>query len=125
VLNGLLVAIAFSLAMLLRQLATPRLSVLGRLSDSHDFVDIAQHPQAQPPSGMMILRPEEPLFFANAEPMLALARQRCRSRSAAAALHPVSCVVLSLEESPDLDSTALESLADFAIGCTHEILSCA
>lgn len=34
VLNGLLAAIGFSLVMLLRTLATPRLSVLGRLTDS-------------------------------------------------------------------------------------------
>ncbi|OOG62450.1 hypothetical protein B0E46_12450 [Rhodanobacter sp. B04] len=108
ILNGLLVAIAFSLVMLLRQLATPRLSVLGQLPGSHDFVDIAEHPTAQPPPGQLILRPEEPLFFANAESVLALARQQVES-------HPGShVVVLSLEESPDLDSTALEALADFA-----------
>jgi MFS superfamily sulfate permease-like transporter len=118
VLNGLLVAIGFSLAMLLRTLATPRLSVLGRLADSHDFVDIARHPQALPLAGTMILRPEEPLFFANAEPMLALARARVLAqndaRQPAAAATPVTRVILSLEESPDLDSSALEALADFA-----------
>ena len=108
ILNGLLVAIAFSLAMLLRQLATPRISVLGLLGDSHDFVDIAEHPQAQQQPDMLILRPEEPLFFANAESTLALGRQRVEE-------HPgIRVVVLSLEESSDLDSTALESLADFA-----------
>ncbi|OOG48721.1 SulP family inorganic anion transporter [Rhodanobacter sp. C01] len=108
ILNGLLVAIAFSLVMLLRQLATPRLSVLGQLAGSHDFVDIEEHPSAQPLNGLLILRPEEPLFFANAESVLALARQQVES-------HPDShTVVLSLEESPDLDSTALEALADFA-----------
>jgi len=118
VLNGLLVAIGFSLAMLLRTLATPRLSALGRLADSHDFVDIARHPQAQPPAGTMILRPEEPLFFANAEPMLALARARVLAqddaRQPAATVAPTTRVILSLEESPDLDSSALEALADFA-----------
>lgn len=108
ILNGLLVAIAFSLVMLLRQLATPRLSVLGQLPGSHDFVDIAEHPSAQLPADMLILRPEEPLFFANAESVLTLARQQVES-------YPGSrVVVLSLEESPDLDSTALEALADFA-----------
>ncbi|MBD8874579.1 SulP family inorganic anion transporter [Rhodanobacter sp. DHB23] len=108
ILNGLLVAIAFSLVMLLRQLATPRLSELGQLPGSHDFVGIGEHPSALPPPGMLILRPEEPLFFANAESILALARQQVAS-------HPgARMVVLSLEESPDLDSTALEALADFA-----------
>ena len=108
ILNGLLVAIAFSLIMLLRQLATSRLSLLGQLADSHDFVDVALHPQAHELDGVLILRPEEPLFFANAETVLALARQRVEER------RDLRCVILSLEGSPDLDSTALESLVDFA-----------
>jgi sulfate permease, SulP family len=108
ILNGLLVAIAFSLVMLLRQLATPRLSVLGRLAGGHDFVDVARHPEARELDGALILRPEEPLFFANTEATLALARQRVLA-------HPgVRRVILSLEESSDLDGTALESLADFS-----------
>ncbi|MFK2931560.1 SulP family inorganic anion transporter [Dyella agri] len=108
ILDGLLVAIAFSLILLLRQLATPRLGVLGRFGDSHDYVDIAQHPDAVQLPGLLILRPEEPLFFANAESMLALARQQVEQRAG------LKQVILSLEESPDLDSTALEALADFA-----------
>ncbi|GAA0719024.1 SulP family inorganic anion transporter [Dokdonella soli] len=108
VLNGLLIAIAFSLLMLLRTLATPRLCVLGRLHGGHDFVDVARHPEAEQLAGCLILRPEEPLFFANAEPMLAQARAKV-ARHADAAV-----VILSLEESPDLDSTALEALGDFS-----------
>ena len=108
ILNGLLVAIAFSLALLLRQLSVARLSVLGRLAGGHDFVDIAQHPDAVQPPGVLILRPEEPLFFANAESVLTLAREQVQKKSG------VKQVILSLEESPDLDSTALESLGDFS-----------
>jgi len=108
ILNGLLFAIAFSLMMLLRQLATPRLSVLGRLADGHDFVDIAQHPQAVPAMDMLILRPEEPLFFANAESVLVQARHRVEAQQG------LRRVILSLEESPDLDGTVLEALGDFA-----------
>ncbi|MBE1162076.1 SulP family inorganic anion transporter [Dyella acidiphila] len=108
ILNGLLLAIAFSLVLLLRQLAAARLSVLGRLANGHDFVDIAQHPDAIQPPGMLILRPEEPLFFANAESVLSLARKQVTQRK------DLRQVVLSLEESPDLDSTALEALGDFS-----------
>ncbi|WP_266184195.1 SulP family inorganic anion transporter [Dyella humicola] len=108
ILNGLLFAIAFSLIMLLRQLATPRVSVLGRLAEGHDFVDIAQHPEAVPPPGMLIVRPEEPLFFVNAEAVLAQARHRVDAGQGLRRL------ILSLEESPDLDGTALEALGDFA-----------
>jgi sulfate permease, SulP family len=108
ILNGLLVAIAFSLILLLRQLAGARLSVLGRLANGHDFVDIAQHPDAAQPPGTLILRPEEPLFFANAESVMALARQQVEQRK------DLKQLILSLEASPDLDGTALESLSDFA-----------
>ncbi|WP_201313283.1 SulP family inorganic anion transporter [Dyella sp. EPa41] len=107
ILNGLLFAIAFSLVMLLRQLATPRLCVLGRLAEGHDFVDIALRPEAVPPPGMLIVRPEEPLFFANAEAVFVQARHRVEAQQG---LHRV---ILSLEESPDLDGTVLESLGDF------------
>ena len=108
ILDGLLAAIAFSLVMLIRQLATPRISELGRLPGSHDFVTLVEHPEARSPDGLLILRPEEPLFFANAESVLALARQRVESCT------DCRTVVLSLEESPDLDGTTLEALADFA-----------
>ena len=108
ILNGLLFAIGFSLILLLRQLAAARVSVLGRLADGHDFVDVAQHPDAVPPPGILILRPEEPLFFANAEAVMTLARKQVEGHAG------VRHVVLSLEASPDLDGTALESLGDFA-----------
>src|SRR6202166_3969071 len=106
-LDGLLAAIAFSLAMLLHSLASPRLSVLGRMG-AHDFVSVARFPQATCPPGILILRPEEPLFFANADPLLAMARQRVSQQ------RDVRLVIFSLEESPDLDGTALESLGEFA-----------
>ena len=106
-LDGLLAAIAFSLAMLLHSLASPRMSVLGRMG-AHDFVSVERFPQAACPPGILVLRPEEPLFFANAEPLLARVRHRILQHADA------RVVVLSLEESPDLDGTALESLGEFA-----------
>jgi MFS superfamily sulfate permease-like transporter len=106
VLNGLLAAIVFSLAMLLRSLATPRLSVLGHVGE-HDYVSVARFPDAVTRPDMLILRPEEPLFFANAEPLLAQVRERVMAQPG------VRVLVLSLEESPDLDTTALEALWEF------------
>jgi sulfate permease, SulP family len=106
VLNGLLAAIAFSIAWLLKSLANPRLSVLGR-AGMHDYVDVARFPQAVQVAGLLVLRPEEPLFFANAEPLLTKARALVRHQA------DTRRVVLNLEESPDLDSTAIETLAEF------------
>ena len=106
VLNGLLAAIAFSLAMLIRSLASPRLSVLGRVG-AHDYLNVERFPGALTVPGMLVLRPEEPLFFANVQPVLSLVRQQVLQAPA------VKLVILSLEESPDLDGTSLEELAEF------------
>jgi sulfate permease, SulP family len=105
VLNGLLAAIALTLALLLRSLARPRLSILGRVGE-HDYVSVARFPAAAPVPGMLVIRPEEPLFFANAEPLMAQVRERVRAAPG------TKVAVLSLEESPDLDSTSLEALGE-------------
>jgi len=57
--------------------------------------------------GLLVLRPEEPMFFGNAEPLL------LRARELVLAAPGTRRVVLSFEESPDLDGTALETLAEF------------
>ncbi len=103
ILQGLLVAIGLSLVLVLRRLSEPTVSVLGRWRDSHDFVDVAKHPEAQPLPGILIVRPEAQLFFANVERVLA----RVHTLAQASSIH---AIVLSLEESPDLDGTAIEAL---------------
>jgi SulP family sulfate permease len=106
VLDGMLASIALSLADAIRRFSQPVFHELGELGSSRDFVVLDSHTDAVRVPGLLILRPEEPLFFANAERvtaevMLALKR------------HPeVRAVVLSLEESSDLDSTAAECLQE-------------
>lgn len=108
VLDGLLLAIAASLLMLLQGFSHPRVSWLGQLAQTRDYVDTERHPEALVPAGLLIARPEAPLFFGNAEPVFAAIRARM------AATQPLAGVVLSLEESADLDATSIEALCDFA-----------
>ncbi|MBF7013732.1 SulP family inorganic anion transporter [Novosphingobium resinovorum] len=108
VLDGMLFAIGLSLALLIRRLATPQLSMLGQLGTGHDYVDIARHPEVSVPAGMTIVRPAEPLFFANAERVLGRIADLPSLRSDGAKL------IISLEESFDIDSTALDALLEFA-----------
>ena len=107
VLNGMLFAILLSIAALIRRLSSPQLVQLGRLGESHDYVDIARHPDAVVPPGIAIWRPAAPLFFANAEEILSALEKQVRTPPLPRA------VVLSLEESFDLDSTALDALIEF------------
>ncbi|TAM55128.1 MAG: SulP family inorganic anion transporter [Paraburkholderia sp.] len=109
VLHGLLVAIGVSLLVTLRDFSEPMVSVLGRLRDSHDFVDLSAHADAQPIEGIMIVRPEAPLFFANADRVLGEVRKLAASQASTP-----GTIMLSLEETPDVDGTAIEALRVFA-----------
>ena len=108
VMHGMLAAIALSLLAALKRFSEPVVHELGELGQSRNFVVINNGNGAQPAPGLLVLRPEEPLFFASAERVMAevlnLVAQRPELR----------CVVLSLEESSDLDSTAVECLQELA-----------
>lgn len=105
VLNGLVLAILLSIVDLIRRMSRPRVMRLGQLDGGHDYVDIGRHPEAVAPPGIAVWRPAEPLFFANAERVLDIVAEETPPN--------VRAVVLSLEESFDLDATALEALLQF------------
>lgn len=105
IVNGLLFAVALSVLSLLRRFTRARLSELGR-TGVHDFVDVSAHPEAKVTPGLFIVRPNAPLFFGNCEPILVAIGERARAAGARA-------IVLSLEETDDLDSSTLEALSDF------------
>ena len=109
VLAGMLLAIALSLAQLLYRWSHPVTSELGQIGSTHDFVDIGRHADAVRVPGVAIFRPNGPLFFANAETVLQAIGRAVRASGA-------HVLVLSLEESDDLDSTALDALEEFAHG---------
>jgi MFS superfamily sulfate permease-like transporter len=111
VLDGLLAAVAVSLLMLLRGLATPRLSWLGQFNGGREYVDAALHPEAVTPPRLLIARPEVPLFFGNANTVTLAIREAVAK---AHAREPAHTVILSLEESPDLDGSAVEALLELA-----------
>lgn len=120
VLDGLLAAIGISLLLLLRQLAKSEVAQLGRLDGGHDYVNLALHNGAEPVPGMLILLPEAALFFANAERIVAQAQQLIARAPAA-----LDTVIVSLEESPDLDGSSLQALrelADFVAGQRRQLI---
>jgi len=108
VLDGLLAAIGVSLIMMLRTMSDVRVAWLGELGDSHDYVDILRHSNAITVPEVLIARPESALFFANAEKIFGLILAKIDAAPSA------KIMIISFEESPDLDSTSLEALRDFA-----------
>jgi MFS superfamily sulfate permease-like transporter len=107
VVDGMVLAIGLSLLALLHRMATPRIVRLGRLGDGHDYVDVARHPDATLPAAVAVWRPAVPLFFANAEQILTQIAEKLTGEPA------IRIAVVSLEETYDLDTTALDALLEF------------
>jgi SulP family sulfate permease len=106
VLDGMLVAIGLSVLGALHRFSQPVVHELGELLESRNYVDVQVQQGAHAKPGMLILRPEEPLFFGSAERVMGEVLRLARGR---AGLHTV---ILSLEESADLDSTAVDCLME-------------
>jgi len=106
VLDGMLASIGLSVLAAMQRFSQPVLHELGELGSSRNYVDVHTQQGATAVPGLLILRPEEPLFFASAERVIAEIMVRVKNR------HDLSAVVLSLEESADLDSTAMECLLE-------------
>ena len=106
VLDGMLVAIGLSVLAALHRFSQPVVHELGALGHSRNYVDIHVQQGAAATPGLLILRPEEPLFFGSAERVMAEVLRLSRSTCG---LHTV---ILSLEESADLDSTAVDCLME-------------
>ena len=66
VVDGMLLAVVLSIVAILQRMATPRVDVLGRLKDTHDYIE-ASNPDVAVDPRIEILRPTQPLFFANAD----------------------------------------------------------
>lgn len=106
VLDGMLAAVGLSLLAALQRFSQPVLHELGALGSSRNYVDVQTQHDAHAVRGLLVLRPEEPLFFGSAERVNAAVLQAVHLRDG------VRAVVLSLEESADLDSTAVDCLLE-------------
>jgi MFS superfamily sulfate permease-like transporter len=106
VLHGMLVGVGLSLLMALHRFSVPSLHALGELPGTRDFIVAQGRSDLTLHDNIVILRPEEPLFFANIDKVCQAIVQWPQLA------HPAKVVVLSLEESSDLDSTAFEALME-------------
>jgi SulP family sulfate permease len=105
-LQGILVAIVVSLAALAYQVSDPPVYVLARKPGTTVFRPVSdEHPQDETFPGLLLLRPEGRIFFANAEHL----GQRIQQLMAQA---NARVVVLHLRAVFDLEYTALKMLIE-------------
>jgi MFS superfamily sulfate permease-like transporter len=106
-LEALLIAVIVSLFALVLRASQPKLAVLGRVPDRLEFTDIHRHPENKPIPGLLIVRPENGLFFANAAGI----RETIMAEMTAGK-DPVKAVLLDLGATTDLDVPSADMLGE-------------
>lgn len=103
-LKGILVAIVVSLVALAYQAAEPKIYVLGRRPGTNVFRPLSrEHPEDETFPGLLLLRPEGRIFFANVGYLSQKIRPMIESAKP-------KVVILDLTGVPDLEYTALKVL---------------
>ena len=112
VLEGIVVAIALSLAAFVRHASRPYRTELGRVPGLRGYHDLARHPEAVRIPGLAIVRFDAPLFFANGALFADHVRAVAARAREGATTTPISTVVLAAEPITDVDSTAFDALVE-------------
>jgi sulfate permease, SulP family len=104
-LPGLFIGIGVSVLLLLYRASRPNIAVLGQAGADSPFEDVDRNPDVTAVPGVVILRVESGLFFANAD----VVRDHIRAK---AADPNVRAVVLDAETIPAIDFTAAHMLIE-------------
>jgi SulP family sulfate permease len=110
--TGILVGVAFSLAIFLWRSAFPHVAVMGRIARSEAsgacgvWRNVLRHPQARPHPRLVVLRPDSSLYFANATWLRDVVERALTERK------EVRGLVIDLSAVNDVDAIALESLEE-------------
>jgi SulP family sulfate permease len=98
ILQGILLAAAASVLILLARASQPHVAFLGRIPGTGRYSDIARHPENERIAGLIAFRPEASILYVNADSVLAAVLSYCRTASAG-----VRLVVCDLSASPFID----------------------
>ncbi|MEE2057698.1 SulP family inorganic anion transporter [Rhodococcus artemisiae] len=107
VLRGVLVAIGLSLIVVLVRAWQPHRTELVELPDVAGYHDAERHPEGHRIDGLVLVRFDAPLFFANGSILTRYVRELVRDAES-----PVHWVVLAAEPITDLDTTAVEAIEE-------------
>jgi MFS superfamily sulfate permease-like transporter len=103
---GLVISVLLSLLAVLYHSSQPRISVLGKLPHHEGYADVKENPEIILYPGTLILRPNVPLFFANANLVQANIINLVHGTP-----QPTTSVILDLSASNDLDIAVTDMLS--------------
>jgi sulfate permease, SulP family len=108
-LQALLIAVIISLFALIWRASQHKVAVLGRVPNELEFSDIQRHPENQTLPGLLMVRPENGLFFANAAGTREMIISQMESSP-----EPVKAVLIDLGATTDLDVPSADMLAELS-----------
>jgi high affinity sulfate transporter 1 len=107
VLEGVVIGALISLLIVIGRASEPRLSLLGKVPGRPEFADINENRDIITIPGLLILRPEEGVFYANAKAIREGISDRINNSPT-----PVQALVVDMEMTSDLDLSAAHMLRD-------------
>jgi high affinity sulfate transporter 1 len=99
ILQGILLAAAASVLILLAQASQPHVAFLGRIPGTNSFSDLARHPENEVLPHIVVFRPEASLLYVNAEHVSQTVQQHLKDPGQA----DIRMVVCDLSASPYID----------------------
>jgi len=107
ILDGILLAAAASVLLLLARVSQPHVAFLGRIPGTNNYSDLDRHPENEPIAGVLIFRPEASLIYVNTETVLEMVLDRLH-----AAVARVHLVICDLSAAPYVDLAGSRMLHD-------------
>ncbi|KAI3731066.1 hypothetical protein L1987_62249 [Smallanthus sonchifolius] len=114
---GVLVGVGFSLAFVIHESANPHVAVLGRLPGTTVYRNTQQYPEAYTYNGIVIVRIDAPLYFANTSFIkdrlreYEIAVDQCTSRRGPE-VERICFVILEMAPVTYVDSSAVQALKE-------------
>lgn len=107
ILEGIAVAVVLSLGNFIRKALLPYVAELGKVDGMPGYHDRARHPEAHIIPGMLILRFDAPLFFANSPSFGRTVQEMLEGAG-----RPIDTILVVANAITDIDTTGAEILAN-------------
>ncbi|EXB65340.1 putative sulfate transporter 4.2 [Morus notabilis] len=113
---GVLIGVGASLAFVIHESANPHIAVLGRLPGTTVYRNVRQYPEAYTYNGIVIVRVDAPIYFANISYIKDRLREyeadvdRCSRRGPE--VERIYFVILEMSPVTYIDSSAVQALKD-------------
>ncbi|EFA76110.1 Sulfate transporter [Heterostelium album PN500] len=115
---GILISVGMCIFLVLKHSSSPHVySVLGRVPGTNRFKDVSKFPEAEPIEGILLIRIDEVLYFANISQFKQLLAEieRMMDKSAMEAGNggtPLQSIIINIVNIPVVDASALLTLQE-------------